>query len=350
MRKAVLVFRTGHLGDTVCAIPAFRLIRSHFANEELVLLCDHLSDGDKVPAVEVVQSLGIFDRIITYTSGQGVFSVWQLFRAVRAVQPSLLIILPQSQESVRRVRRKKRFFLGCGVADVRGLEMPGSRNGQRPAEPDRLVGILRGMGISGTKPAYDIPIDSARRASVYEKLRSNSFDVGRPLIIFCGGGKVATQCWPLERYAAVLSRLSAEMNCEVIGVGNSQEIDSYRARVLPIFGALRLLSAPLTVPELFELCRLASVYFGNDTGPMHVSAAVGCPVAVVMSGRNAPGMWDPDVELRLIIRHRTECENCFLTDCIVMQHRCMAEITVERVTAEVIPFVKSLLSRGAGTP
>jgi ADP-heptose:LPS heptosyltransferase len=43
-----------------------------------------------------------------------------------------------------------------------------------------------------------------------------------------------------------------------------------------------------------------------------------------------------------VLRHRTECENCFLSDCVTEQHRCMTAITVERVVAEVIPFLKSL--------
>ena len=115
--------------------------------------------------------------------------------------------------------------------------------------------------------------------------------------------------------------------------------------VLPHFGDLKLLSGSLTIPEIFELCRLASGFFGNDTGPMHVAAAVGCPVAVLMNARALPGSWHPDVVPSLVIRLRLECEACFLTDCVQEKHRCMTGITVERVMAEVIPFLKSLTGR-----
>lgn len=344
-KKAVLIFRTGHLGDTVCAIPAFRLIRNYFGNAELTLLCDQPGHGDKVPMTEIIQNLHLFDRIITYTSSQGLCTAWQLVRAVRAVRPGLVVILPQVCETVRSVLRKRRFFRCCGVPDVRGIQLRGSHHVWHLNEPNRLIQILNGIGICGTKPAYDIPTDTLSSASLDEKLHSAGVSPSRPLIVFCGGGKAPTQCWPLDRYAVVLARLAAETDCEVLGLGSQTETENYRVRVLPIFAALRISPIPFTVPEMFELCRRATVYLGNDTGPMHVSAAVGCPVAVVMSARNAPGMWDPDIEPRLVIRRRTECEDCFLTECIAEQHRCMTEITVEQVAAEIIPFIKSLPAR-----
>ena len=345
LTKRVVVFRTGHLGDTVCAIPAFRLVRSHFADAELTLLCDQPQYDIKVAMIEVIQNLHIFDRILPYTSGQAVSAAWQLLRAVRTVHPDLLVVLPQVRESAGSVVRKKRFFRCCGVSDVRGFQLSASHKGWLPNEADRLVRILNCVGVSGDKPPYDIPTEAARRTSLDKKLRSVGINPAQPFIVFCGGGKAATQRWPLDRYGAVLARLATETNSEILGLGTPQEVENFRRRVLPVFPDLRLLQNSLTMPELFELFRLAAVYFGNDTGPMHVAAAVGCPVAVVMSARNAPGMWDPDVEPRLIVRHRTECEDCFLNDCIVEQHRCMAEITVERVAAEVISFIKFLSVR-----
>src|SRR5436853_6265282 len=123
VRNRVLVYRTGHLGDTVCAIPAFRLIRSHFADAELILFCDEPQES-KVPAYEVVEKLQIFDHIVTYTSGRGLLSVGQLVRAVRTVRPGLLIMLPQARETAEKVQRKRWLFKRCGVPDVRGFQPP----------------------------------------------------------------------------------------------------------------------------------------------------------------------------------------------------------------------------------
>jgi len=343
--KRVLVFRTGHLGDTVCAIPAFRLIRRHFPDAELMLLCDRPDNSVKVPVIGVIEDLHIFDQIATYSSVEWSITAWRIIQIVRDYRPDVVVMLPQVRETSRSVRRKKLLFQSCGVPDTRGLQLRGSSHAWQPTEANRLVLMLNKLGIDGTKPTYDLPVDSATQRSVEERLRAICVNPSRPFVVFCGGGKASTQCWPLERYAAVLLRLAAETGSEVFGVGHHADLEDYRARILPTFSALRLPLAPFTVTEMFEVCRRALVYFGNDTGPMHVSAAVDCPVAVVMSARNAPGSWDPDVERRLVIRHRTECEDCFLTDCVAEKHRCLAEITVEQVAADVVPFVKSLQRR-----
>lgn len=340
-QKSVLVFRTGHLGDTVCAIPALRLIRQHFADAELAFLCDQPQDA-KVPAPAVIQNLNIFDRLVTYTSGRGLTSLWQLFAAVRRVRPDLVIMLPQSRDSAENVRRKKRFFERCGVGDVRGFQLPHSQRAWHANEAARLVQLLNGMGVQGAKPSYDIVSDPASRLSMEQKLRAAGVAPAQPFVIFCGGGKAPTQCWPMERYADVLVELARATGYEVVGLGSPHEVAQYRTHVLPQFPALRLFSDPLTITEIFELCRRAVLYVGNDTGPMHVAASVGCPVAVVMSARNAPGSWDPDVAPHLVVRHRTECEDCFLVECKTQQHRCMTEISAQQVLADLLPFVQTL--------
>ncbi|MFN7931627.1 MAG: glycosyltransferase family 9 protein, partial [Blastocatellia bacterium] len=309
-RKTVLVFRTGHLGDTVCAIPALRLLRRHFADSELVFLCDQ-PQGAKVPAPAVIERLNLFDRVVTYTSGRGLLSVGQLFRAVRRVQPDTVIMLPQSRDALSNVRRKKRFFERCGVADVRGFQLPHAQRRWHANEAARLVQLLNGMGVPGAKPAYEIAPDVGSRATMERKLQAAGIAPAQPFVLFCGGGKAPTQCWPLERYGAVLTELAQATQYEIVGLGSPHEVAQYRAHILPQFPALRLFTEPLTLTEMFELSRRAVLYVGNDTGPMHVAASVGCPVAVVMSARNAPGSWDPDVEPHLVIRHRTDCEDCF---------------------------------------
>ncbi len=339
--RRVLVFRTGHLGDTVCAIPAFRLVRRCFAGAELTLLCDR-PQGAKVAAAEVIRRLDFFDRIRTYASHRGPWTAWKLWRAVRQARPDLVILLPQVRESPEDVGRKTRFFRRCGVADVRGHLLPVSAHEWQPNEPQRLVQMLHRIGVRGDKPGYAIPGEVVSRESGAAKLRAVGVEAGAPYLVFCGGGKVATQRWPLDRYATVLARVAAALQWPVVGLGSPSEVENYRRLILPRFPALKLLPGALKVPEIFELCRLATVYLGNDTGPMHVAAAVGCPVIAVVSARNPPGAWDPDVEPRLVFRNRTACEDCFLDDCVTQQHRCLTGITVEWVEAGVIPFLRSL--------
>jgi ADP-heptose:LPS heptosyltransferase len=343
-KKKVLVYRTGHLGDTVCAIPAFRLVRQFFADANLTLLCDQ-PQGAKVAAAEVIGNLGIFDRIHTYTSNRQLQTIWELIRSVRHINPDIAIILPQVSEAIESVHRKIRFFRRCGIPDVRGHNFPALRHAWQPTESDRLVQVLRSIGVRGEKPGYGIPVDLASRESVEKKLKDIGVDPEKPFLLFCGGGKDATQRWPLERYAKVLPVLATEMGWPIVALGNAQETESYRQYVLPRFSGLHLLPAPLNLPELFEICRLAKAFFGNDCGPMHVAASVDCPVAVLMSARALPGAWHPNVTPNLVMRLRLECEGCLLRECLEEKHRCMTGLTEDRVLAEVPEFLRKLPRR-----
>lgn len=345
--ESVLVFRTGNLGDTICAIPAFRVIREHYSKAHLVLVCDRPDHGEKIAAASVIADLNIFDRIEAYSSKKGWSTVLELRRLIRDVYPKTIVILPQVREPDVSLRRKKWLFRACGVADIRGCQIRGSDHEWHVNETERLLQVLRRAGISGNHPGYDIPINQESASSIAGKLKDLGVRNSDRLIIFCGGGKASSQRWPMERYGKVLATLANSISGVIVGVGTASEVNEYRAELVPSFPSLRLLDQPLSLSELIELLRRAQMYIGNDTGPMHVAAAVGCPVAVIMSARNAPGMWDPDVTQKLIIRNRTECENCFLVDCVTEKHRCMQEIAVEQVTRELIPFVKSLPSSEA---
>ncbi len=340
----VLVYRTGHLGDTVCAIPAFRLIRQTFPDATFTLLCDAPASR-QVLALEVIHRLNIFDRIRTYSSRRSLTTPFQLAFQVWRSRPQTLIVLSQCRESPQEVQRKKKFFRNCGVRDVRATQILNPPQEWQPNEPARLIQLLAKMGIGGEKPDYSIHSDPTRLESVRQKLAASGMDATKPFLIFCGGGKSPAQRWPQERYATVLKKISEELSLPILGLGTNEETASYREKILPRFPKLILPVTPFSIPELFELHRLATAYLGNDTGPMHVAAAMNCPVAAIISARNPPGMWDPDVATRLLFRHRTFCENCFLNDCVRENHRCLTAITETEVLAELLPFLEELMQR-----
>jgi ADP-heptose:LPS heptosyltransferase len=342
--QRVLVHRTGHLGDTVCAIPAFRLLRRHFADAELVMLCDRPSE-QKVAAWDVVTRLEVFDRLISYDSGKGWRTPLELFKQIRRLAPDVVVQLPQMDRTARSIATQRLFFRLAGVRCLVGFRPWDCLLEWQPNEPHRLIQLLNDEGIPGSKPPYAIPLDQGPLASLREKLENLDVDLEQPYLVFCGGGKTATQRWPLGRYAQVLSNIRRHWKIPVIAVGSPQELTAYRREVLPIFPQLQIPRSGLLIIELVELLRFALAYLGNDTGPMHLAAAVDCPVATVISARNKPGRWDPDVTRRLIIRHRTPCEGCRLSECLVEQHRCMTAIDTQRVEGEVFGFLHELLTQ-----
>ena len=340
----IVVFRTGHLGDTVCAIPAFRMIREAYPDAHLTLLCDS-PILHRVPATEVIRHLQIFDSIVSYKSRRGARSMLELALKIWQLRPRLLIILPHDREPMSSLRAKSFFLKTVGAHEVRFAESRRGSHEWRVTEAQRLCEILQHLGIWAPKPDYRIPLTNDLIASVKQKISNCGIDPESPFISFCSGGKTAVQRWPVDRYATVLKAIAAEVTSSILVIGSAEEKETCRRELLPLVPGLRILSEPTSILELFAIFSLARAYIGNDTGPMHVAAAMSCPVVAIISARNAPGAWDPDVQPRLVIRHRTECENCFLDQCTTNRHRCMLEISEARVISEAIPFLKGLPGR-----
>lgn len=345
MIKKVLVFRTGHLGDTICAIPAFRLLRRHFGDSELILLCDQAPESSKVSAASVVRPLNIFDRIVAYPSRRGWRTFWHLFRSVREVAPDIIVILPQVRQTHSDVRIKRWFFRFCGVLDVRAAQISPNPNEVNSNEPDRLIRIVNALGIGGSKPNYDLPRDPGAWVSLLEKYPH--FDLAKrlPFIVFCGGGKLDSQKWPLSRYAETMRSLRDELGTEFLALGNSQDIRDYKHQFLTQAPFVYLPTEELTVGEMTELLRIANGYLGNDTGPVHVAAAVDCAVAVIMSTRDPRGCWYPDAPNSLVIRSEKPCAACLSGKRSVANHECMIGISVDDVVGRVVPFFRQHTER-----
>jgi heptosyltransferase III len=73
------------------------------------------------------------------------------------------------------------------------------------------------------------------------------------------------------------------------------------------------------------------LFIGNDTGTMHMAAAVGLPCVAIFSSRERPGLWYPPGEGHRVFRSAIDCEGCGLVECIELGNECLKRISVEEV-------------------
>ena len=71
----------------------------------------------------------------------------------------------------------------------------------------------------------------------------------------------------------------------------------------------------LTLVELCALLAMSCLYIGNDTGPMHIAAAVGTPTVSIFSARDFTEQWYPSGEHHVVIREDVPCSPCFKEEC-----------------------------------
>ena len=143
---------------------------------------------------------------------------------------------------------------------------------------------------------------------------------------------MATKRWEAGRFAAVARQLASRNLTIVVTAGPGEE--SYALEVAQqIEGTVILLG--LSIPELGELIRGARIYIGNDSGPMHLAAAVGTP-AVAVWGSSDSRRWRPwSVEHR-VVQNPFECNPCPGYRCLVADSPlCIESVTVDQVHAAV---------------
>jgi heptosyltransferase-2 len=169
---------------------------------------------------------------------------------------------------------------------------------------------------------------------------------GRPLLALIPGAEYGpAKRWPLERFIAAAREIRKRMNCVWLILGAKADAEIQRAAGLlsaennfrqDAGSTLLNLMGKTSLRELMAVLKLCRVVLTNDTGPMHVAAALGTPV-VVPFGSTSPELTGPglpgDPHHRLL-RSEAPCSPCFLRECPI-DFRCMTGIRVERVVEAV---------------
>ena len=150
--------------------------------------------------------------------------------------------------------------------------------------------------------------------------------------------------WPVERFVAAAQEIQKMTNCIWLLFGGKGDLGII-SEIAKALHASRIthhaLAGQTTLRELMALLKLCRVLLTNDTGPMHVAAALGTPV-VVPFGSTSPELTGPGLPgdpRHHLLKTDAPCSPCFLRECPI-DFRCMNGIGVERVVAAVGEAVK----------
>ena len=340
--KRILIYRAGRIGDSIVAIPAIQALRRAHPGASFALLTVR---GDDVGlwADDVFGEFGWFDTIVTYRPDvlrdpRALMALWSNLRRLEA---DLVVHLGSEQNSWLRVQRDRAFFALAGMtrfvggssAAVTWYGRLNRADDEHPYEVDRLLDLVRAAGAVAPAVTFDLPIGERARTRVDALLATPGFEAGRPLVAVCPGSVQPVKRWPIERYGEVGAQLIRRYGASLVVVGGSQE-----AAVATQLGAgwprerwLNAAAERLTTLAMAELLRRCTIYVGNDTGPMHVAAAVGTRCVAVFGAQYPARSWHPYGEGHVVLRRRPPCRNCFLTECTRYQSRCVTDTSVDDV-------------------
>jgi ADP-heptose:LPS heptosyltransferase len=278
-RSRILVIKLGALGDIVQALGPFAAIRHHHAASRITLLTT-------MPFADFLRGSPYFDEVLIDRRRPlwDVASVLNLRRRLRAARFDRVYDLQTSG-------RSSLYFhlLGPGRRPewsgiARGCSHPHG-NPQRDTMHtiERQAEQLAAAGIAATAPP-DLS---------WVRVDPGRFGVPAPNVLLVPGGSVhrPEKRWPAENYAELARRLHArDYGTVLLGTAMESEVMTKIRMAAP---EVHDLAGKTGFTDIVGLARGAAGAVGNDTGPMHLIAAAGCPATVLFSGESDPGLCAP---------------------------------------------------------
>jgi heptosyltransferase-2 len=141
-----------------------------------------------------------------------------------------------------------------------------------------------------------------------------------------GGAKM----WPAGSYATFVRSLSQRTEGGIVVIGSESERNVAEEIVSESGVSARNLAGECSIDQLLAILRGASLIVGNDSGPVHISAAMGRPTLTIF-GSTSPSWTSPKGRSVEIVRADLDCSPCFERECPHGEPRCMLDIDPKRV-------------------
>ena len=332
----VLVVGPSWIGDTVLAQPLFGLLHRRHPGLALDVLAPHWT-------LPLLQRMPEVRRAIPSTLGHGELRLAERRRLgakLAAENYDQAIVLPNSFKSAlvpffARIRQRTGYLgeLRWGLLnDVRRLD---ERVLPLMAERFATLAGATGEPLARPLPAAHLEIDENTRLAVLRKL---ALAPRQPVIALCPGAEYGpAKRWPAKYFAELAQRLKSRGH-DVWLVGSAKDA-ALGDEIAALSGAACMnLCGKTTLDEAIDLLDSAQFVVCNDSGLMHIAAALGKPLAALY-GSSSPGFTPPLSAGATILKLDLDCSPCFRRECPLGHFNCMMQLTPDRVF-EAIDFDK----------
>ena len=167
--------------------------------------------------------------------------------------------------------------------------------------------LLEALGVPASVGSYDYVVDDAERDAAARLLSQPSASHGRPLVIVHPGANWPHKRWSTDRFAALADRLIDEQHAHVVVTGGPDDVPLAESIRRKMRQTPTVLAGRTTLRELAACLERAQAMISNDTGVLHIAAALRRPL-VALYGPTSPTLTGPlgDPQ-RMIVLHHPDC-------------------------------------------
>jgi heptosyltransferase-2 len=341
----ILIRATNWVGDAIMALPALSAVRARFSDAEITIVA-------RPYVADIYRDQHICNQLITYDP-HGIhagFSGRERLAAELRAQKFDAALLLQNAFDAAWLAWRASIPERIGYArDGRSLlltkAVPIPKPGDIPAhEKFYYLELLRRAGWVDSFSdesfiAMTVPEEKRRRAAEF-LVESGARPHALRVAIGAGASYGSAKCWPPPRFAEVANRLQSQSDADIILFGTATEAAVSNAIAADMRQPPIDLTGKTAIADLPALLSQCHLFIGNDSGAMHVAAAVGLPVVAVF-GPTDPLGTAPVTPRCTIVQEKPFCSPCFLRGCPT-DHRCMTKVTPDMVEAAVRPWLSKI--------
>ena len=335
--QKILIIKPSSLGDIVHSLPFLNAIRDRFPKSEIHWVVAKGLEG-LLEGHPMISKLWIINK-----------DNWKKIKNIKGTVSEL--------KDLFKSLKKEKFDI---VVDLQGLLRSGvlaaatgapvrigfneAREGSRIFYTHRVKGgkdihavdrylkIAKFLGCDASDVKFPFPLSFSFPLSAIapqaNSPEAGSFQLPKEYAVFVPGARWRTKKWPCERFGELASILPVK----TLVVGGKSDIDISNRVAEGSKGKAVSVAGMTSIKELIDIMRKAKFVVSNDSGPMHIAAALGVPVFAIFGPTN-PLRTGPYGKGHTIIRKELKCSPCYKKTC--KDVRCMDAVSVKEV-AEII--------------
>ena len=337
--KNILLIKPSSLGDIIHALPTLAVLRKSFPHAKISWLV-------KKEWASILFNHPLIDEVIEVE-----FKISKILAAIKALRARHFDLVLDLQG----------LFRSGGLSWLSGattrIGFEDAREGSTIFYTTRVLAPMRGMhavdrclrlvgalGVPHCPPEFPLPNSPDEHDRVHTLLARVGLDDRLPIVGIAPSARWRTKRWAPQSYAAVADQLQQSGHGQVVFIGGSQE----REEIAHVRRTMHTESADVTgqtmLNELPSILRKLDLLITNDSGPMHVAAAVGTPVVAIF-GPTSDACTGPYGDGHTVLRSSVPCRPCFRRQCHNPNiNECLTTITVD----EVIQASRLILQRTRG--
>ncbi|OGX44074.1 MAG: lipopolysaccharide heptosyltransferase II [Omnitrophica WOR_2 bacterium RIFCSPLOWO2_12_FULL_51_8] len=345
--KRILIVRTDRIGDVLLSTPVINALREAYPSAYIAMM---VSPQGK----DIVDGNPYLDEAIIYDKEgkhRGWARSWKFAQNLKKKRFELALVLHPTNRVhlvtfLAAIPRRVGYDRKMGFLLTERLEHK-KQLGQKH-ELEYSLDLVRHLGIEPQDKAIFMPLRKEAEIWAAEFLRQQGVKDSDKLLLIHPGASCPSKIWPPERFAQAADRLAQDYGLRVVIVAGPKDIALAKQAQEKMHQPAINLAGKTSLGQLAGLLKRCRIFICNDSGPMHIAAALEVPVIAIF-GRAQDGLsprrWGPLGKQSFVLHKDVGCIECLAHNC-VKQFTCLQAITVN----DIVKAAASILVHLGDTP